>query len=140
MILTSVPEKCRDLWISTGGVICVFWVKKNKETPAEDRAHALLCEALSCDSLMTNPQAGLSLLSVLVQEVSGIRERFLLHCFLSVLVTLLKIVPLTVTEETRQLISHVRPRCKTTVTTRVMLKLSSISFRAARGQKYSEVS
>lgn len=68
-----------------------------------------LCEALSCDSLMTNPQAGLSLLSVLVQEVSGIRERFLLHCFLSVLVTLLKTVPLTVTEETRQLIFHVRP-------------------------------
>lgn len=65
-----------------------------------------LCEALSCDSLVRNPQAELSLLSVSVQVVSGIRKRVLLHWFLSVLVTLLRIVPLTVTEGTKQCNFH----------------------------------
>lgn len=53
-----------------------------------------LCEALSCDSLMTNPQAESSLLSVSVRVMSGILLRFIVFYTLSVLVTLLKIVPL----------------------------------------------
>lgn len=65
-----------------------------------------LCEALSCDSLMTNPQAGLSLLSVavvVVRVVSGIR--FIVFCTLSILVTSLKIVPLI----SRSLLSESSP-------------------------------
>lgn len=53
-----------------------------------------LCEALSCDSLMTNPQAELSLSSVAVRVVSGILFYFIVFCMFSALVTLLKILPL----------------------------------------------
>lgn len=46
---------------------------------------------------MRNPQAGVES-AVGVCVTSGIHKRFLLRCFLSVLVALLRIVPLTVKE------------------------------------------
>lgn len=96
------------------GILCVCFELRKKTLKLQLKTQRMhyLCEALSYDSLMTNPQAGLSLLSVSesVRVVSGIHILFYFIVFytLSVLVTLLKIVPLTATEGTKQ---HFFPPC-----------------------------
>ena len=117
-VTMSVPEKNSD-WVieyEVGECVCVcacilgLW--KNTETPAEDRAHALLMWGTFSwftDDKSTGRVESVVRVSVAVRGASGILSYFLWHwlfCPLSALATLLKIAPLTVNKKNKNIFFH----------------------------------